>query len=103
MSRGFETVEEAKKFLQLSEDQIHNPFLLNGMELSSTCSRSNRNEERIMVYGDYDADGITSTTIMMKTLESIGADVIYKIPNRFIDGYGPSERLFKKHLMKVSN
>ena len=97
VSRGYETIEEANKFLHITKDQIHNPFLLNGMEqLVERVHDAIMDEERIMVYGDYDADGITSTTVMMRTLLSLGADVIYKIPNRFIDGYGPSERLFQE-------
>ncbi|MCZ8541565.1 single-stranded-DNA-specific exonuclease RecJ [Psychrobacillus psychrodurans] len=96
-SRGFERVEDAKAFLHVTADQLHNPFLFPGMEaLVARVHQAIDAEERIMVYGDYDADGITSTTIMVKTLESLGADVIYKIPNRFIDGYGPSERLFQE-------
>lgn len=97
VSRGFQTVEEAYNFLHLTKDHIHNPFLLNGMdELVARIFKAIDQQERIMVYGDYDADGITSTTVMMKTLLSMGADVIFKIPNRFIDGYGPSERLFQE-------
>ena len=69
VSRGYETIEEANKFLHITKDQIHNPFLLNGMEqLVERVHDAIMNEERIMVYGDYDADGITSTTVMMRTL-----------------------------------
>ena len=96
-SRGFERVEDAKSFLHVTAEQLHNPFLLKGMDaLVTRVHQSIDAGERIMVYGDYDADGITSTTVLVKTLESLGADVIYKIPNRFIDGYGPSERLFQE-------
>ncbi|WP_313891744.1 single-stranded-DNA-specific exonuclease RecJ [Psychrobacillus sp.] len=97
VSRGFQTVQEAEAFLKLDEQSIHNPFLLNGMDkLVERVQKAIETQEKIMVYGDYDADGITSTTVLMKTLLSLGADVIYKIPNRFIDGYGPSERLFQE-------
>ena len=51
--------------------------------------------ERILIYGDYDADGVTSTTIMVKTLQSLGAEVGWYIPNRFSEGYGPNELAFK--------
>lgn len=96
-SRGFVHIEDAKTFLHVTEEQLHSPFLLPGMEaLVARVNQAVEMEERIMVYGDYDADGITSTTILVKTLESLGADVIFKIPNRFIDGYGPSERLFQE-------
>ncbi|TQR19223.1 single-stranded-DNA-specific exonuclease RecJ [Psychrobacillus vulpis] len=97
VSRGFQSIQEAQNFLNLTEENIHSPFLLNGMDqLVERVHRAIENQERIMVYGDYDADGITSTTVLMKTLLSMGADVLYKIPNRFIDGYGPSERLFQE-------
>ncbi|MGE7978712.1 single-stranded-DNA-specific exonuclease RecJ [Psychrobacillus sp. NPDC093200] len=97
VSRGFNSVEEAKSFIYITEDNVHDPFLFEGMEkLVERVHQAIDAGERIMIYGDYDADGITSTTIMMKTLEAMGADVIFKIPNRFIDGYGPSERLFQQ-------
>jgi single-stranded-DNA-specific exonuclease len=53
-------------------------------------------EENILIYGDYDADGVTSTSVMMSVLQSLNANVAFAIPNRFTDGYGPSERLFKQ-------
>lgn len=97
VSRGFNSVEDAKNFLYITEEHIHDPFLFEGMEkLVERVHQAIDADEKIMIYGDYDADGITSTTVMMKTLEALGADVIFKIPNRFIDGYGPSERLFEQ-------
>ena len=48
-----------------------------------------------MVYGDYDADGVTSTTILVKTLQTLGAEVGWYIPNRFSEGYGPNELAFR--------
>ena len=53
-------------------------------------SRGLNNGEKITIYGDYDADGITATTIMTETLSILGADVHYFIPDRFKDGYGPN-------------
>ncbi|MDO5374596.1 MAG: single-stranded-DNA-specific exonuclease RecJ [Staphylococcus rostri] len=53
------------------------------------------NQEPILVYGDYDADGVTSTTIMVDTLRKLGAIVGWYIPNRFTEGYGPSEAAFQ--------
>ena len=47
-------------------------------------------QEVILIYGDYDADGITSTLILYETLEMLGARVIYYVPNRLVDGYGPN-------------
>lgn len=52
--------------------------------------------ERILVYGDYDADGVTSTTVLLETLEELGAYCDFYIPNRFSEGYGPNENAFRK-------
>ena len=52
------------------------------------------NEEPILIFGDYDSDGVTSTTVMMKTLQELGANVQFYIPNRFTEGYGPNEGSF---------
>ena len=52
-------------------------------------------KEAILIFGDYDADGVTSTTVMMKTLQELGANVQFYIPNRFTEGYGPNEGAFR--------
>ena len=71
-------------------------MLLSDMEkATSRIHKAIENDERILVYGDYDADGVTSTTILVKTLESMGATVGWYIPNRFTEGYGPSEAAFR--------
>ena len=51
--------------------------------------------EAILIFGDYDADGVTSTTVMMKALQELGANVQFYIPNRFTEGYGPNEGAFR--------
>ena len=53
------------------------------------------NREKILIFGDYDADGVTSTTVMMTTLNKLGANVDFYIPNRFTEGYGPNEMAFR--------
>ena len=57
-------------------------------------------DESILIFGDYDADGITSTAVLYETLEMMGAQVEYYLPNRFIDGYGPNIRVFEEYLEK---
>ena len=54
------------------------------------------NGEKITVYGDYDADGITSTAVMYEALTGIGADVDYYVPDRFKDGYGPNQAAYDR-------
>lgn len=68
---------------------IHDPYSIANMEKAvERIVRSVRNKERIVVYGDYDADGVTSTAILVETLTAIGAHVIPYLPHRYDDGYG---------------
>lgn len=70
---------------------FHDPFDMEDMALAvERITQAVEKEESILIYGDYDADGITSTLIMKEALESIGAKVTYYLPNRFTDGYGPN-------------
>lgn len=79
------------------EGKIHDPYLLFGMDKAVTRIQSAiENQEPILVYGDYDADGVTSVTVLVKTLESMGAIVGWYIPNRFTEGYGPNEDAFRQ-------
>ena len=95
--RGYTSVEQAKKILNMDETNLHDPYLLNGMkEAVERIEEALNNGEKILIYGDYDADGITSTTVMMNVLLDLGADVSYCIPNRFTHGYGPNAELFRK-------
>ncbi|WP_414049865.1 single-stranded-DNA-specific exonuclease RecJ [Macrococcus animalis] len=80
-----------------SEGMIHDPYLLFDMEKAVTRIKfAIENNEPILVYGDYDADGVTSVTVLVKTLESMGAIVGWYIPNRFSEGYGPNEDAFRQ-------
>lgn len=87
--RGITDEEEARRFLQAGADQFHDPFLLKGM--AAAADRINKalgNGERIRIYGDYDADGISSTTLMHRLMESLGAKFDTYIPHRVHEGYG---------------
>ena len=89
--RGINTAEKLDFWLNADENDLADPFLMHDME--KTIDRINQaidNGEKITIYGDYDADGITATSIMMDTLEILGADVHFFIPDRFKDGYGPN-------------
>ncbi len=68
---------------------LHNPFLLNDMDVAvERIEKAIMKKEKITIFGDYDADGVTSTSILYMFLRENGADVDYYIPNRFSDGYG---------------
>ena len=85
--RGFRTVEQASDFLEARDD--HDPFAFDGME--DVCERVlalARRGGRITVHGDYDVDGVTSTTILVSVLRELGADADWLIPDRLADGYG---------------
>ena len=91
--RGFDTFDKLDEFFDDSEEWI-DPFLLPDME--KAVERINDaifDGERICVYGDYDCDGVTSTTILYSYLEAPGADVTYMLPERERDGYGLSNQV----------
>ncbi|WP_078552673.1 single-stranded-DNA-specific exonuclease RecJ [Bacillus alkalicellulosilyticus] len=97
VTRGFNTVESARHFLNTDQAEFHNPFLMDGMQETVTrIKEAVEKEERILVFGDYDADGVSSTTVMIYTLRELGAQFDYYIPNRFTEGYGPNEPAFRK-------
>ena len=97
--RSIQTSEQLDTFLSPSMDMLHDPFLMYDMDRAvSRIQQAVISGERILIYGDYDADGITSTTIMKETLELLGAEVEYFLPNRFIQGYGPNKELYQEKI-----
>lgn len=89
--RGFKTMEEIEKFLNPSLEQLHDPFLLSGMDKSvERIIKAVREREHITIYGDYDVDGTTSTALLYLGLTRINVNVDYYVPHRMIDGYGLS-------------
>ena len=96
-SRGINKIEEVKKFFSDDYEEGYDPFLMHDMKRAvERINNAIENEEKILVYGDYDADGITSTVLLVETLVSLGADVSSYIPNRFEEGYGPNKDAFSK-------
>ncbi|WP_199425662.1 single-stranded-DNA-specific exonuclease RecJ [Thermaerobacillus caldiproteolyticus] len=95
VNRGVDTVKEAEVFLSPMKQPFHDPFLLDGMEQAvARIQQAVQSNERILVFGDYDADGVSSTTVMVSALKEIGAIVDFYIPNRFTEGYGPNKTAF---------
>ena len=88
-ARGIRTEEEASRFLNPSADDLHDPFLLPGMrETVSLLRAAIADGKTIMVYGDYDADGVCASSILMEVLHEEGASLAYRIPSRHTEGYG---------------
>lgn len=97
VNRGINDLEKAKEFLFTEDQDFHDPFLLNDMKTSvERIQIAVEHQEPILIYGDYDADGVTSTTVLMSALKDIGANVQFYIPNRFTEGYGPNENAFRE-------
>ena len=89
ISRGFETVEKARRFLNPQITDLHDPNLLKGMKDAVTrILKAIDAGEKILVWGDYDVDGTTGTVVLRKALELLGAETGFHIPHRFTEGYG---------------
>lgn len=89
VKRDIKDVKEVERFLNPTMDHLGDPFLLPDMEVAvERIVKAIEEREKICVYGDYDVDGITSVTLMMKVLKGLGADVCYYIPHRMDEGYG---------------
>ena len=87
--RGLSDLDEASRFLNPSLDHLLDPLRLTDMGRAvDRLMRAIEQRERIAVHGDYDVDGITSTVILRRALELLGADVLHFIPERLRDGYG---------------
>ncbi len=91
--RGVNSKQEAEKFFNPSFDDLHDPFLMPGME--DAVNRLNKAmgaKERIMVYGDYDVDGTTAVALVYKYLQNFYSNIEYYIPTRYDEGYGISRK-----------
>jgi single-stranded-DNA-specific exonuclease len=92
VNRGLDTRSKAEEFLAPSMEKLLDPFLLPGMEKGvDRIVRALRDKDKVLIFGDYDVDGITSTSLLFLILNKLGADVTYYLPNRLIEGYGLSE------------
>ena len=95
-SRGIKDEDSLTRFLAPSLDDLHDPYLLHDMDKAvNRIRRAIEQGEFILVYGDYDADGMTSASILKETLEQLGAECLVYLPNRFTDGYGPNASVYK--------
>ena len=88
-ARGVDTEEKAQRFLYPSVEHLHDPFLMHGMEKAvRIIKEAIAGEFPIIVYGDYDVDGVCATSILLETLREMGADPAFRIPSRHGEGYG---------------
>ena len=93
LKRGITSAAEAKRFFRPQLNELHDPFLMKDM--SAAVERLNQamgKKERILVYGDYDVDGVTSVALVYKFILQFYSNIDYYIPDRYEEGYGVSKR-----------
>ncbi|MHC5056554.1 MAG: single-stranded-DNA-specific exonuclease RecJ [Planctomycetota bacterium] len=91
VNRGIVSVEEAKRFLRPSLSHLEDPSCMTGMaEAASRVHEAVRRKERILIFGDYDADGVTASALLYRLLGHFGADREVYLPSRMAEGYGLS-------------
>ncbi|QHT62033.1 single-stranded-DNA-specific exonuclease RecJ [Paenibacillus lycopersici] len=93
VQRGYDRVESARQFLHGGIECLHDPFLLKGMKAASErISLARAHGERVRIYGDYDADGVSSTTLMTYLFKRLELSFDHYIPHRTLEGYGLNKR-----------
>ncbi|MBC5839547.1 single-stranded-DNA-specific exonuclease RecJ [Flavobacterium muglaense] len=91
VQRGIETFEQAKAFFRPSLDHLHDPFLMKDMDKAvERIEEAIANQERILVFGDYDVDGTTAVSLVSSYLKSYYPHIATYIPDRYLEGYGIS-------------
>lgn len=91
--RGIETPQEGWQFFNPQLENLHDPFLMQDMlKAVQRIDRAIQNQERVMVYGDYDVDGITAVSLVYNFLSKWMPDLLFYIPDRYAEGYGISEK-----------
>ncbi|MEK7871942.1 MAG: single-stranded-DNA-specific exonuclease RecJ, partial [Nitrospirota bacterium] len=89
LNRGITDKEDAKRFLSISSKNLLDPFIMNDMDrCAERVSRSIMTGERVIIYGDYDVDGITATSLYILFFRDLGLDVLHYLPYRMTEGYG---------------
>lgn len=91
VQRGIRTFSEARSFFRPKLSDLHDPFLMKDMDKAvERIRRAIKNNEKVLIYGDYDVDGTTSVALMYSFLRSRLSNIDYYIPNRYLEGYGVS-------------
>lgn len=91
LQRGIETFEAAEAFFRPKLENLHNPFLMKNMDLAvNRLEKALQNEEKILLFGDYDVDGTTAVALLYGFLKNYSPSIDFYIPDRYAEGYGIS-------------
>lgn len=91
IKRGIDSFDKAKDFFRPSLANLHPPFLMKDMDNAvNRLQQAIENEEKILIYGDYDVDGTTSVALVYSYLKNYYSNLAYYIPDRYAEGYGIS-------------
>ncbi len=97
IARGHDQIDSAKRFLNPSLDQLHDPSLMLGMAAAvERLLYAIDHQHPILIYGDYDVDGTTGTAVLLRALRMLGATAGYHVPHRFTEGYGIRQEALEK-------
>lgn len=101
-NRGVESQEEINTYLNPNYKKgFHNPFLLKDMDKAvARLRRAVENQERVIIFGDYDVDGISGTAVLYQALQIYGANISYRLPHRVNDGYGLNIKFIDEFIEK---
>ena len=91
IQRNINSLQKAKEFFRPNLDLLHDPFLMKDMDKAVDKIQKSKSN-RIMILGDYDVDGTTSTAMLYKYFNDIGFDILIYIPDRYKEGYGVSNK-----------
>lgn len=94
INRGIKNAEEAEKFLNAGPDHLLDPYLFSDMQNAvNLIKKAAKNKKRVMLFGDYDVDGLTALTLLKETLSKIGLETVHYIPHRIKEGYGLNKNI----------
>ncbi|MBI3189522.1 MAG: single-stranded-DNA-specific exonuclease RecJ, partial [Ignavibacteriales bacterium] len=104
INRGITTYAQAREFFRPKIEDLHDPFLMDGMEAAvQRVLKAVENQERVLIFGDYDVDGTNATSMITLFLRELGLVTNYHIPDRIVEGYGISKLgIDKAHQQSVT-
>jgi len=94
VNRGIKSVSGAEKFLDIKPEDLLDPYSFSDMRKAvDLVKRAAKNKEKVMIFGDYDCDGITALALLKDTLKKIGLSAVHYLPHRIREGYGLSKNV----------